>query len=111
MQCGNIDPDLLLGSIHFFDTSFVVYEPIGKVAGYEPDNGSLITYRPDICCFLFTLELTQDPVQYSLEAREPQCLGLEIAASTKSYTAVSTFRDRFQRINYVFLCLIVLFYA
>jgi len=103
----------LLATIHFFDTSFGVYEPVGKVAGYEPDNGSLITYRPDICCFLFTLEQTQDPVQYSLEVREPPCLGLKTAIRTKfySYIAVSTFRGRLQGINCVVLCLIVLFYV
>jgi hypothetical protein len=91
--------------------SFGVYEPVGKVTGYEPDNGSLITYRPNICCFLFTLELVQGPVQYSLEFREPPCLGLNTAVVTNFYTAVSTFRGRFRRINRDFLCLIVLFYV
>jgi hypothetical protein len=102
---------LLFGTFHFFDMSFGVYEPVGKVAGYEPGNGSLMTYRPNNCCFLFTLELTQDPVQYSLEVREPPCLGLKTSVITSFYTAVSTFRGRFQRINCVVLCLIVLFHA
>jgi len=81
MQCGDIDPDITIYCLEpftfFFDMSFGFYEPVGKVAGYEPDDGCLITYRPNICCFLFTLELTQNPVQYSLEVREPPCVGLQ----------------------------------
>jgi len=68
--------------------SFGVYEPVGKETGYEPDIGSLITYIPNICCFLFTLQLAQGPVQYSLEVREPSCLGLKTSVITNFCTAV-----------------------
>jgi hypothetical protein len=121
MQCGNIDPDITIYCLEpftFFDMSFGFYEPVGKVAGYEPNDGSLITYRPNICYFLFTLELTQDSVQYSLEVRKPLCVwDLNTSVITNFCTVVSTSRGRFQQINcvvlhfIVVLCLIVLFYV
>ena len=93
LQRGDIDSEITVYAFEpfTFDMPFGVCVPVGKVAGYEPDNGSWLTENVIIIRFPITFKLTRVPIQYILEVREPQCRRLTTSVVTSFYTVVSTF--------------------